>query len=190
MEAISAIALLFLGLVPGLYLLVQYNGLVALRNHIRESWSDIDTELTRRYDLIPRLVEVARGYAAHEREVFESVTALRDRCAANRGSVSSQSADEAQLVAGLQTLLARVEAYPELKADGQFQNLHHELVNTEDRIQAARRFYNGNVRDYRNKCESFPSSVVASMFGFQRIGFFEVEPAVREAPQVAGGLQP
>jgi LemA protein len=184
MEAISAIAILFFGLIPGLYMLVQYNTLVALRNHIRESWSDIDTELKRRYDLIPRLVEVVKGYAAHEREVFESVTALRDRCAANHGSVRSQSGDEAQLVAGLQTLLARVEAYPELKADAQFQNLHRELVNTEDRIQAARRFYNGNVRDYRNKCESFPSSIVASMFSFQPAGFFEVEPAIREAPGV------
>jgi LemA protein len=182
METIAILAICLIGLVPGLYLLVQYNSLVALRNHIRESWSDIDTELKRRYDLIPRLVEVTKGYAAHEREVLERVTALRERCAANRGSVASQAGDEAELVVALRTLLARAEAYPQLKADAQFQNLHHELVNTEDRIQAARRFFNGNVRDYRNKCESFPSSIVASMFGFQPVGFFEVEPAVREAP--------
>ncbi|MGH8048011.1 MAG: LemA family protein [Chthoniobacterales bacterium] len=188
MEAIALIALLAFGLIPGLYLLVQYNSLVALRNHIRESWSDIDTELKRRYDLIPRLVEVVKGYAAHEREIFEQVTALRERCAANQGSIASQASDETALVAALQTLLVRVEAYPQLKADTQFQNLHHELVNTEDRIQAARRFFNGNVRDYRNKCESFPSSVVASMFSFQPVSFFEVEPAVREAPQIAGQL--
>jgi LemA protein len=184
MEALVLIGILFAGLTPGLYMLAQYNMLVALRNHIREAWSDIDTELKRRYDLIPRLVEVTRGYAAHEREVFERIAALRERCVANRGPISSQASDEAELVSGLQTLLARVEAYPELKADAQFQNLHRELVNTEDRIQAARRFYNGNVRDYRNKCEAFPSSVVAQMFGFQLIGFFEVESAVREAPSV------
>lgn len=185
MDALVYIGILFAGLIPGLYMLVQYNTLIALRNHIREAWSDIDTELKRRYDLIPRLVEVARSYAAHEREVFERVASLRERCAANHGSIKSQSADEAELVAGLQTFLARVEAYPELKADAQFQDLHQELVNTEDRIQASRRFYNGNVRDYRNKCESFPSSVVAQMFSFPPAGFFEVEPAIREAPQIA-----
>lgn len=185
MEAVSAIVILLVGIVPGLYLLVQYNGLVALRNHIRESWSDIDTELKRRYDLIPRLVEVVRGYAAHERETLEKVAALRDLCAANHGSVRSQSGDESELVAGLRTLFARVEAYPALKADAQFQNLHRELVNTEDRIQAARRLYNGNARDYRNKCESFPSSIVAGMFGFRPAGFFEVEPAVRDAPSIS-----
>jgi LemA protein len=185
MDALVYICILFVGLVPGLYMLVQYNTLIALRNHIREAWSDIDTELKRRYDLIPRLVEVARGYAAHEREVFERVALLRDRCASNHGTIKSQANDEAELVAGLQTLLARVEAYPELKADAQFQNLHRELVNTEDRIQASRRFYNGNVRDYRNKCESFPSSLVAQMFSFQPASFFEVESAVREAPQIS-----
>jgi LemA protein len=184
MDAVALLAILFIGLIPGLYMLVQYNSLVALRNHIRESWSDIDTELKRRYDLIPRLVEVTRGYAAHEREVLEQVTALRERCVANQGSVASQAGTETELVGALQTLFARVEAYPQLKADAQFQNLHHELVNTEDRIQAARRFFNGNVRDYRNKCESFPSSIVASMFSFQPMSFFEVEPAIRETPSV------
>lgn len=187
METLALIAILFLGLGPGIYLLVQYNALVALRNHIRESWSDIDTELKRRYDLIPRLVQIAKGYAAHEREVLERVTALRERCAANNGSVASQAGDEIELVGALRTLFARIEAYPQLKADAQFQNLHRELVNTEDRIQASRRFFNGNVRDYRNKCESFPSSIVASMFGFQPVGFFEVESAVREAP--TAGIQ-
>jgi LemA protein len=184
MEALALLAILFIGLGPGLYLLVQYNALVALRNHIRESWSDIDTELKRRYDLIPRLVEVTRGYAVHEREVLEQVTALRERCAANHGSVASQAGDESELVRVLQVLLARVEAYPELKADAHFRELHRELVNTEDRIQAARRFFNGNVRDYRNKCESFPSSIVASMFNFEPVSFFEVEPAVRDGASV------
>jgi len=185
MEALIYIPILLIAIAPALYAVVQYNALVTLRAHIRESWSDVDTELKRRYDLIPRLVEVVRGYAAHERGVLESVTALRERCAANHGPVSSQDRDETELVRTLQTFFARVEAYPELKADAQFLRLHAELVNTEDRIQAARRFYNGNVRDYQTKCEAFPSSVVASMFSFAPMAFFNVEPAIREAPRVA-----
>jgi LemA protein len=185
MEALIYIPILLIAIAPALYAVIQYNALVALRAHIRESWSDVDTELKRRYDLIPRLVEVARGYAAHERGVLESVTALRERCAANHGPVSSQGRDESELVQTLQTFFARVEAYPELKADAQFLRLHAELVNTEDRIQAARRFYNGNVRDYQTKCEAFPSSIVAKMFSFAPMAFFNVEPAIREAPRVA-----
>jgi LemA protein len=185
MEALIYIPILLIAIAPALYAVAQYNALVTLRAHIRESWSDVDTELKRRYDLIPRLVEVARGYASHERGVLESVTALRQRCAANHGPVSSQDRDEAELVESLQTFLARVEAYPELKADTQFLRLHAELVNTEDRIQAARRFYNGNVRDYRTKCEAFPSSIVARMFSFAPMAFFNAEPAVREVPRVA-----
>ena len=104
------------------------------------------------------------------------------------GPIKSLNLAEGVLSSAMGRFQAIVEAYPELKADAQFQNLHRELVNTEDRIQAARRFYNGNVRDYRNKCESFPSSIVASMFAFQPASFFEVEPAVRVAPQLAGSL--
>ncbi|MDD5200011.1 MAG: LemA family protein [Terrimicrobiaceae bacterium] len=184
MEGLVYIPILFVAIAPALYAMVQYNALVSLRNHIRESWSDIDTELKRRYDLIPRLVEVARAYAAHERQIFERVIALRDRCAANQGPVSSQVGDETELVRSLQSFLATVEAYPELKANAQFRSLHAELVNTEDRIQAARRFYNGNVRDYSNKRESFPGSIVASLFSFAPAALFSVEPAVREGPSV------
>jgi len=185
MEALIYIPILLIAIAPALYAVGQYNALVTLRAHIRESWSDVDTELKRRYDLIPRLVEVARGYAAHERAVLESVTALRERCAANHGPVSSQDRDETELVRTLQIFFARIEAYPELKADAQFLRLQAELVNTEDRIQAARRFYNGNVRDYQTKCEAFPSSIVARMFSFAPMAFFNVEPAIREAPRVA-----
>jgi len=169
-------------LLAAIYVIAQYNGLVALRNHIREAWADVDTELKRRYELIPNLVETVRGYARHEREVLERVVELRNRCAANRGSVSSQAVEEEQLVDGLRQLLAVVERYPELKADKHFLELQRELVRTEDRIQAARRFYNGNVRDYRNKCESFPSNLVARLFGFKPEDYFRVKPAVREAP--------
>jgi LemA protein len=186
MDALILLAILFVGISPALYALVQYNTLVALRNHIREAWSNIDTELKRRYDLIPRLVEVTRGYAKHEREVLERVAELRDRCAANHGPVSSQARDESELVASLRTLLARAEAYPELKADAQFQNLHKELVNTEDRIQAARRFYNGNVRELNQMCDAFPTNMLAGMFGFERATYFELSSdAERVVPRAA-----
>src|ERR1043166_9369834 len=167
-------------LVPVVWVIVQYNLLVSLRNYISESWSNVDTELKRRYDLIPNLVATVKGYATHEREVLERVTELRNRCAANNGPVADQSRDEVQLVDSLKQLLAVVENYPHLKADQNFLQLQKELVNTEDRIQAARRFYNGNVRDYRNKCESFPSSIVAGMFNFQPQDFFSVPPSVKE----------
>ena len=163
--------------VPLLFVLVQYNSLVTLRNHIRDAWANIDTELKRRYDLVPNLVATVKGYAAHEREVLERVIELRNRCAARHGSPSEQSVEENLLVDALKRMLVLVEQYPQLKADQHFLKLQQELINTEDRIQAARRFYNGNVRDYRNKCETFPSNLVASLFGFPPQDFFSVESA-------------
>ncbi|MGE9296566.1 MAG: LemA family protein [Puniceicoccales bacterium] len=183
---VIAVAVVVVGF-PFIYVLTQYNALVKLRNYIRDSWADIDTELKRRYDLIPNLVSTVKAYAAHERETLERVTELRNQCYANNGKVGDQARDEKQLVDALGKLLAISENYPDLKASDNFLQLQKELVNTEDRIQAARRFFNGNVRDYRNKCEQFPSSMVASMFGFQPEDFFDVEPAVREAPQVSLG---
>jgi LemA protein len=185
MEALVVLAVL--ALAPALYVIVQYNGLVGLRNHIAEAWSNVDTELKRRYDLIPNLVAAVKGYAAHERAVLERVTELRDRCLANRGPVAGQARDEVLLVDALKQLLVRVEAYPQLRADAHFLELQRELVNTEDRLQAARRFYNGNVRDYRNKRETFPSSVVAALFNFPPADFFSVPPAVAEVPDVEFG---
>ena len=170
---------------PVVYTLLQYNALVGLRNYIRESWSDVDTELKRRYDLIPNLVATVKGYAAHESDVLERVTELRNRCVTSNGSVAEQSRDEIQLVNAMKELLVVVESYPSLKADQGFLGLQKELVNTEDRIQAARRFYNGNVRDYRNKCETFPTNLVAKIFGFKLEGdFFSVPPTVRNVPDV------
>jgi len=169
---------------PLIFVVVQYNQLVGLRNYIRNAWGNIDTELKRRYDLIPNLVATVQGYAKHEREVLEAVTRLRSRCEANHGSPGEQAADERQLVGSLKQLFALVESYPDLKADRHFQKLQTELVNTENRIQAARRFYNGNVRDYRNKCEAFPSNLIAGMFHFQPVEFFSVEPSVKEVPDV------
>jgi LemA protein len=182
---IPLIVVVVVVLLPVVYVVAQYNALVALKNYIRESWSNVDTELKRRYDLIPNLVAVVKGYAAHERAVLERVTELRNRCAANNGSPSEQAVDEKQLVDSLKQLLVVVENYPQLKADQNFLKLQTELVNTEDRIQAARRFYNGNVRDYRNKCETFPSNLVANMFGFKSEGdFFSVPPSMQEVPNV------
>lgn len=170
-------------LLPVLYVILTYNTLVALRNHIRDAWANIDTELKRRYELIPNLVATVKGYAAHEREIFERITQLRTQCMASQGTPNQQAADENQLVAALQKLMMVVENYPQLKADRNFLELQKELTNTENRIQAARRFFNGNVRDYRNKCETFPSNVIAGSFGFQPQDYFNVDPAVREVPQ-------
>ena len=169
-------------LIPLGYIAATYNSLVKLRNHISESWSNVDTELLRRYELIPNLVAAVKGYAAHERETLERVIELRNTCMADNGSVRHQEGTEKQLVGAVQKLLAVAEAYPDLKADKNFLDLQEELVNTEDRIQAARRFYNGNVRDNRNLCEGFPSNLIANMFGFESRSFFDVDPTVREVP--------
>jgi len=174
-------------LLPAIYVILTYNALVALRNHIRDAWSNIDTELKRRYELIPNLVATVKGYAAHEKQLFERVTQLRAQCMGNQGAPHEQAADENLLIDALKRLLAVVENYPQLKADQHFRELQRQLVNTEDRIQAARRFFNGNVRDYRNKCETFPSSIIAGVFGFQSQDYFQVHPSVREVPDIDFG---
>lgn len=170
--------------IPVIWVIAQYNSLVSLRNHISESWSNVDTELKRRYELIPNLVTTVKGYAAHERETLERLVELRNRCAENHGSVISQEHDETQLVDALKQVFVVVENYPQLKADQHFLKLQGELTNTENRIQAARRFYNGNVRDYRNKCEVFPSNLVARAFNFAPRDFFSVPAAVAEVPEM------
>ena len=182
------IILVVLVLLPMFYMIGTYNSLVRLRNHISDAWANIDTELMRRYDLIPNLVATVKGYATHERETMERVIELRSICMADHGSVRHQEGTEKKLVAAVQKLLAVAEAYPDLKANKNFLSLQKELVNTEDRIQAARRFYNGNVRDYRNLCESFPSSFIASTFKFGARDFFNVDSSVRAAPSIKGVL--
>jgi len=169
-----------------LWVIATYNALVRLRQHCRESWSGIDTELRRRYDLVPNLVATVKGYAAHEREVLQAVTEARSRAARSTGSPESQARDENVLVDGLKQLFAVSENYPSLKASENFLQLQRELANTEDRIQAARRFYNANVRDINTRVEVFPSNTIARMFAFQPEEFFEVESAgIRAAPEVA-----
>ena len=181
------IILLLVALGPAVWFAVHYNALVRLRNFIAESWSNVDTELKRRYDLIPNLVAVVKGYAAHERDILERVVELRNRCAANHGPVADQARDEGILVAALQRLFVLVEYYPQLKADQNFLKLQGELINTENRIQAARRFYNGNVRDYRNRCESFPNNLVARLGNFPPHAFFSVPPAMADVPNMEFG---
>ena len=171
-----------------IWVAVNYNALVRLRQHCKESFSGIDTELRRRYDLIPNLVETVKGYAAHERQVLQQVVEARQRAVASTGSPASQARDENVLVGALKQLFAVSERYPQLKASGNFLALQDELVNTEDRIQAARRFYNANVRDLNTRVSVFPSNLVAGMFGFRPEEFFEIEEAaVRRPPKVEVG---
>jgi len=158
-----------------IFVLCTYNRLVNLRNTAAESWKNVDTELQRRYDLIPNLVETVKGYAAHEERVFERVTAARSAALNSQGTPGEQANDEKALVRALGTLFAVAEHYPNLKASENFLHLQEELVHTEDRIQAARRFYNGNVRTLNNKVQMFPSNLVALGGGFKTAEYFEVD---------------
>ena len=175
----------------GIGLAVSYNRFVSQRTLIKNAWANIDTELRRRYDLIPNLVETVKGYASHEREVFEEVARTRSAAAGTTGSPAQQAAAEGPFVAALGKLFAVAENYPELKANQNFLALQAELTNTEDRIQASRRFYNANVQGYNRRIQSFPSVFVARTFGFKEEEFFEIEPALRptveQAPRVDFG---
>jgi len=183
---VPLLIVLFVVLFPLIWFIAMYNTLVRLRNFCRESWSGIDTELKRRYDLIPNLVETVRGYAGHERETLERVVEARNCAIASTGSPASQAKDENVLVGSLKSLFAVVENYPVLKASENFLKLQEELANTEDRIQAARRFYNANVRDLNTRIEVIPSNIIASIFGFKKEEYFEIESAIeRAAPAVS-----
>jgi len=165
---------------------VLYNRLVRLRNLVQESWRQIDVELHRRHDLIPNLVETVKGYASHERGTFEAVTAARAAAASPGSGPAEQAAQENVLTQALRQLFAVAEAYPDLKASTNFLELQKQLAETEDRIAAGRRFYNGNVRALNTAVESVPTNVVASTFGFHRAEYFEVEdPEIRSAPTVS-----
>ncbi len=161
------------------------NRFVRLRQHLRESWADIDVELKRRYDLIPNLVDTVRGYATHEREVLDRVVELRGRALASRGSPTSQAGDETLLLLGMKRMFAVAEAYPDLKADQHFRDLQRQLALTEDRIAASRRFYNGNVRTLEVLRRSFPTSLVGSLMGVPEGSYFELaDEAERVVPRV------
>ena len=175
-------------LVPLVWWIATYNRFVRLKHTVRESWADVDVELKRRYDLIPNLVETVKGYAKHEREVLDRVTSLRNTAMANHGPAESQAKDEQALLVGLRSLFVVAEGYPQLKSDANFRALQEELATTEDRIAAARRFFNGNVRELRNLREGFPSSVVGSAMGIEEPTFFELDDASeRVVPRVDVG---
>lgn len=157
-----------------------YNSLVTLRVRVDEAWSDINVQLKRRLDLIPNLVETVKGYAKHESGVFTAVTEARANVMSAKG-VKETAAAENQFEGTLKSLFAVSEAYPDLKASQNFQDLQGELVDTEDKIQASRRFYNSGVRDLNTKIETFPSNIVASIFRFVKREFFEVDEAEQAA---------
>jgi LemA protein len=170
---------------------LSYNRFVSQRNLIHDSWANVETELQRRYDLVPGLVDTVRGYAAHERAVFERVAQARAAAAANHGRPQEQARDENVLVDTLRSLFALAEGYPELQASRNFLALQRELTNTEDRIQAARRFYNGNVRDFNRRVEAIPSNVVATLLRFEREDYFQIDEAVRASGSpTVGGIGP
>lgn len=172
----STIILIILAVVV-LWFISIYNVLVRLRNRVKEAWSDIEVQLKRRYNLIPNVVKTVKGYVKHERGVLEGVTKARTKAldAENKGNVKGVEKAENMLSGALKTLFAVTENYPDLKANVNFLDLQRELADTENKIQAARRFYNGNVRDINIRVESFPSNVVAKLFNFKKQEFFEIE---------------
>ncbi|MEW6152473.1 MAG: LemA family protein [Actinomycetota bacterium] len=161
-----------------LYVVLTYNGLVKLRNRIANAWAQIDVQLKRRYDLIPNLVETVKGYARHEREAFEAVTQARAN-AINAQGVGNQAAAENMISGALKSLFAVAEAYPDLKANQNFLSLQEELSSTEGRIAYARQFYNDAVLQMNTKVQSFPSNVIANMFGFREHEYFEADGTSR-----------
>ncbi len=170
--------------VIGFWLVVLFNGLVTLKNRVDESWSDIDVQLKRRYDLIPNLMEVVKAYAKHESTVFEKVSQARSAAMGAKTPEEHAKAENA-LTDTLKSLFAVAEAYPDLKASQNFLQLQDELSDTENKVQAARRFYNGNVRDFNIKIQQFPGNVIAGSLGFAKREFFGIENgAEREVPAV------
>ena len=171
----------------GIFLWANYNGLVRLRNQVKNAWAQIDVQLKRRYDLIPNLVETVKGYMKHERETLEAVTKARNIAQqASSAGAGERAKAEGELSSALSRLLAVVERYPDLKANQNFLALQEELTSTENKISFSRQFYNESVLKFNNKTHMFPSNIVASMFGFKAGEFFEVTLAAeREAPKVS-----
>ncbi len=171
-------------IVAAVWFVTVYNGLVRKKNRAKEAWSDIDVQLKRRYNLIPNLVNTVKGYATHERELFENVTKARTSAMGATGTADKAKAENV-LTGTLKTLFAVSENYPQLKASANFVELQKELRDTEDKVQASRRFYNSNVRDLAIKIETFPSNIVANMFGFKKMELFELsDQAERAVPNV------
>ncbi len=165
-----------------IFLISIYNGLIRLKNRVDEAWSDIDVQLKRRYDLIPNLVETVKGYAAHERETLEKVIKARNDAMAlqNSSNVNEKLQAENNLSSTLKSIFALSENYPDLKANQNFLELQRELADTENKIQAARRFYNSNVKDFNTKLQVFPTNIIAKQLGFTVRNFFEITEAVEK----------
>ncbi|HYF04877.1 MAG TPA: LemA family protein [Patescibacteria group bacterium] len=157
-----------------LYVIYVYNSLIKSRNRVDEAWSDIEVQLKRRYDLIPNLVQTVKGYATQESTVFENVTRARNQ-AMQAGTLGEKLKDENILSGALKSLFAVAEAYPELKSNQNFMQMQSDLTDTEDKIQAARRFYNGTVRDFNTKLQVFPTNIFAGMFSFKAREFFDID---------------
>ena len=176
-------ALVFLIIIGGLAVIAvgMYNSLISLRNRVDNAWAQVDVQLKRRYDLIPNLVETVKGYAKHERAVFENVTAARAN-AINASNVMDQATAENQLSGALKSLFAVAEAYPELKANQNFMMLQEELAGTESKIAYARQFYNDTVMKFNQKQQVFPSNLIANMFGFKEREYFEITEAAAKEP--------
>jgi LemA protein len=177
---IGFILLIVVG-VAVLFVIASYNGLVTLKNRTEEAWSDIDVQLKRRYDLIPNLVSAVKGYAAHETGVFEKVTEARAKAMSATGTAEKAGAEN-MLTGALKSVFAIAEAYPDLKANTNFLELQQELSDTENKIQAARRFYNGNVMELNTKIETFPSNIIAGAFNFTKREFFELTDDAAKEP--------
>jgi len=165
----------------GLYAVMVYNSLVRLRNATKEAWSDIEVQLKRRYDLIPNLINTVKGYMKHESGTLQKIVEARTAAMNAVGEMKEMSKVEGTLSSALKSVFALAENYPELKANTNFLELQRELRDTEDKIQSARRFYNGNVLAFNTKTEQFPSNIVAAMFHFEAKDFFELEESEREA---------
>jgi LemA protein len=157
-----------------LWAIYVFNRFISLRNRTKEAWADIEVQLKRRYDLIPNLINTVKGYASHESAAFENVTKARTAAMGAQGPTKNHAEAENMLTGALKSIFAVAEAYPDLKANQNFLALQTELSDTENKIQAARRFYNGNVRDLNIKTESFPSNIIAKMFGFKQMEFFDL----------------
>jgi len=181
--ALLPLVILVVAVAVILWVILIYNSLVTLKNRAKEAWSDIDVQLKRRYDLIPNLVEAVKGYAKHEKELFEKVTQARVSAMGAQG-VHAKAEAENMLSGTLKSLFAVAENYPDLKASVNFLELQRELTDTEDKIQAARRFYNTNVRDLNIKIESFPDNVLANTFGFKQMELFEAAAGEKEPMKV------
>lgn len=164
-----------------IWLIAAYNSLVRLRTQTNEAWSDIDVQLKRRYDLIPNLIETVKGYASHEKQIFENVTQARS-AAMNATTPAAKGQAENMLSGALKSLFAVAENYPNLRATENFAKLQDELSDTENKVQAARRFYNGNVRDLNIKIDTFPTNLVAGLFGFVKKEFFQLEQEAAKEP--------